>query len=137
MNIDIYDLVKVLVGLIIALCTWIVLREISRINKQGERLEKLEADSIKRVELDEKLEKISEERLRLHEENKEKLDTILLITKSINTHDIDIARILLRISNLEEYQHYLGEWKHKVVDPLIHKTMEDHERRLVNIERRS
>lgn len=144
MNIDVYDLVKVLIGVIVALCVWISLREINRLSKQGSRITALElgaselkSNMISRPELKAELAELSIERLRLHEENKEKLDQIIRTTQGINDHSVEIARVQVRLTNVEAYQQYLRDWKHNVVDPLVPRAVEDHERRLQKQEARS
>lgn len=133
----------ILIGLVLAILSWMLIREMRRLESVEQKVvdiaaqqEKNLRDLVTHPQFERKLEEIDRHRMVLHAENAKKLDAIADTTTKIYSQAIDIGRMEERLRQLEDRRDYLDDWKHKTVDPYIPRAVDEHDRRIEELERR-
>lgn len=125
MSID--SAIGILLSVVLALVAYLL-------KEDRQRIKNLEKDSVSRADFAQKIAELQSERMRLHTENRGKLDEIVQTTREINTHSVDLGRIDERLGHVEAYLDYLKQWKHLTVDPYVPRVLDDHDRRINRLE---
>lgn len=128
---EIYRLVAIWgIGIIGTLITVIALIFNSKQSKLAASMER----AVEKEEFDKRLAESEALRMRLHDENSKKLDTIAETTEKIASQAVELGRIDLRVEMLEKREAYMGKWKHEVVDPYLPNEIKNLERRVAILE---